>query len=208
MKTSSKILLGAAGAGLIGFFAYKNGIRNLHITLNGIESAEGGRIRVRLKVDNQNRFFPYPVPRLLVNAFGSDGGFIGTILNNQPQFIPANGVSYIYGEIAPNYTTLVTLIMNLISGFNAPSELTFHGVIFGPLGIEIPFEKTQRIGKVMGGEIKKGDVVKYANPYPDEVKETFLVLDVWDDGRCEIQSLYDPRFPVIKSAEINELTLA
>lgn len=145
MKTSTKIILGAAGAGLIGFFAYKNGVKNLHISLNGIEAGEGNKIRVRLKVVNENRFFGYPVPRLLVNAFGSDGTFVGTILNNEPQYIPANGVSYVYGEVSPNYGNLISLIMNMISGATWPSELTFHGIIFGPLGINIPFEKTQTI---------------------------------------------------------------
>lgn len=165
MKTSTKILLGGLVAGGVGLVAYRRGVDKLQISIDGFGTDPGnlGTMWVRLKVVNPNRFFAYPVPRLLVNAFDSSGSFIGTILNEQLQKIPANSVSFVYGTITPNYNTLVGIIMKVIQDKQLPSGLTFHGELQGPMGLKIPFDTSQSFG---GGGTQSNEPIPGKNCVP------------------------------------------
>jgi hypothetical protein len=145
MKTTTKQLLfaGAAAAGA-GFYFYRDGINKLQFSLDGYVPGPDGTIQMRIRVTNPSLFFGYPVPRMLVNAFNSEGSFAGSIINHQMQWIPANAVSYIYGIVRPDYANLATVIANVINGGALPTGLTFNGeIIVGR--IRIPFETEAKL---------------------------------------------------------------
>lgn len=139
MKTGTVLLLGATGALIVGGIAYKRGIDKLRFDLDGFQFAPGGSgLLIRLRVTNPNRFWGYPVPRMKVNAYDSAGNFIGTIINNQLQYIPANAHSYIYGIVSPDFASLIGVIYAAITSGTLPSGLSFQGVIqIGSINIPI-----------------------------------------------------------------------
>jgi hypothetical protein len=139
MTTGKKLLIGAGVAAGAGFLFYRLGINDLQFSIDGYVPGPNGSIQMRIKVTNPSRLFGYPVPQMLVNAFDSSGSFVGTIINQQLQWIAAGTTSYIYGTVQPNYQNLVSIIMSVIQGGGLPTGLTFHGMI--RVGrIEIPFQ--------------------------------------------------------------------
>jgi len=129
MNNTGWWILGGVGL-YLGFESYKNGINDLVIALDGFEQPGDGSIQVRLKITNPSRFFGYPVPKMVVNAYDASGTFLGTITNTQPQYIPANQVSYIYGVISPNLNDLITTIVDIIAnGLQSTSNLILQGDI-------------------------------------------------------------------------------
>jgi len=145
MNTTTKILLGAAAATGAGIYLYRKGIDALQFSIDGYQADNAGHILMRLQVVNPNKFFGYPVPRMLVNVFDGSGSFVGTVQNDQLQYIPANTTSYIYGIVKPNYGNFLSIIANLLQDANvlnngtAFSGLNFHGIV--QVGkFEIPFE--------------------------------------------------------------------
>jgi hypothetical protein len=140
MKTGTKQLLfaGAAAVG-VGAYFYRDGINHLQFGIDGYTTAPDGTMQMRIRVVNPSKVFGYPVPKMIVNAFDNSGSFAGTVINHQLQYIPANGVSYIYGTVMPNYQNLAQIIANVITGGSLPTGLNFHGeIIVGR--IKIPFE--------------------------------------------------------------------
>lgn len=144
MSTTSKILLGGAVLLGIGAYAYRRGIDNLQFSIAGYQPGSNGQLLMKIQVTNPNQFFGYPVPRMLVNAFDSSGSFIGTVINDQLQYIPARSVSYIFGVVSPNYANFFSIISNLISSGSLPTGINFHGIV--QVGkFEIPFETSTAI---------------------------------------------------------------
>lgn len=145
MKTGTKIFWGVViGGGIIGGIAYRRGIDDLVFSLDGFETApDGVNLMVRIRVWNPSRFFSYPVPRLIVNAFDSGGSFLGTILNTQWQSIPAGRESFIFGIVQPSIEGLVNLIMGIIDTQQMPEGLVFDGEI-QIWKINIPFTTDQQ----------------------------------------------------------------
>lgn len=145
MTTGTKVFLGVATVGVITGIAYKNGVDKLQFAIDGFEFLPNGSLVVRILVINPNRFFGYPVPRMIVNAFDDDNNFIGTIINNQLQYIPAYAQSYIYGFVSPDYGSLLSLLTGIIINEGMPSGLSFAGEIeVGP--VNIPFDTNVPIG--------------------------------------------------------------
>ena len=145
MKTSTKILLGVAAAGAVGAYAYRAGINHVQFSLDGYQLApDGAGLLMRIKATNPNKFFGYPVPQALINVFDNNSNFLGTAINNQLQYIPANGTSFIYAVVQPNYQNLVSVITGIITSGLLPTNLIFNGIVkVGP--IQIPFDTGARI---------------------------------------------------------------
>ena len=110
MTSTTKILLIGGGAALVGGILYRQGINNLQFSIDNYLPGPDGTLQVRLRVFNPNRFFGYPVPRVFVVAYDSHQNMIGTIVNNQMQWINANGTSFIYGTVTPQWQNLVSII--------------------------------------------------------------------------------------------------
>lgn len=151
MTATKKIIVASLiGGVVVGGYAYRKGIDRLIFSLDGFESApDGVNLMVRLRVWNPNRFFSYPVPRLIVNAFDNTGSFLGTIINQQWQSIPAGRESFIYGIVQPSWEGLVNLILGIIDSQSMPTGLIFDGEI-QVWKINIPFDTSQSI-PALGG---------------------------------------------------------
>lgn len=145
MKTSTKLLLAGGATLAVGAYAYRMGVNNVQFSLDGYQPAPNGAgLLMRIKATNTNKFFGYPVPRMLVNVFDSNSNFLGTAINNQLQYIPANGTSFIYAVVQPNYANLVSAITSIITTGALPTNLIFNGLVkVGP--VEIPFDTGARI---------------------------------------------------------------
>lgn len=148
MTTTGKIFTVSLFVGVgVGAYAYRRGIDDVVFGLDGFEIAPDGNLVVRLRVMNPT-VFTYPVPRLIVNAFDDTGSFIGTIINNQFQFIPGQAISFVRGIVAPSWNNLASLISSIIINQSLPEGLVFHGEIqVGP--VNIPFDTSAAI-PVMG----------------------------------------------------------
>lgn len=147
MNTATKILLGATATAAVTAYAYRRGIDALQFSVDGYQADNSGHILMRLRVVNPNKFFGYPVPRMLVNVFDGSGSFVGTVQNEQLQYIPANTASFVYGIVKPNYGNFLSIVANLLqdaallNSGQAFAGLNFHGIV--QVGkFEIPFETT------------------------------------------------------------------
>jgi hypothetical protein len=211
MKTGTKILLGVAAAGAIGAYAYRSGVNNVQFSLDGYQLApDGAGLLMRIKATNPNKFFGYPVPQALINVFDNNSNFLGTAINNQLQYIPANSTSFIYAVVQPNYQNLVSVITGIITSGLLPTNLIFNGIVkVGP--IQIPFDTGASIGSVKridlseafeegtpaiyhriingnhteeAGEVVVRDGVKYIKLYPNRNyagREEILIFPYWQN---------------------------
>lgn len=140
MKTSTKILLAGGATLAVGAYAYRMGVNHVQFSLDGYQPApDGAGLLMRIKATNPNKFFGYPVPQALINVFDNNSNFLGTAINNQLQYIPANSTSFIYAVVQPNYQNLVSVILGIISSGTLPTNLIFNGLVkVGP--VQIPFD--------------------------------------------------------------------
>lgn len=145
MKTSTKLLLAGGATLAVGAYAYRMGVNHVQFSLDGYQPApDGAGLLMRIKATNPNKFFGYPVPQALINVFDNNSNFLGTAINNQLQYIPANSTSFIYAVVQPNYQNLVSVILGIISSGTLPTNLIFNGLVkVGP--VQIPFDTGARI---------------------------------------------------------------
>lgn len=146
MKTNTKLLLAGGATLAVGAYAYRMGVNHVQFSLDGYQPApDGAGLLMRIKATNPNKFFGYPVPQALINVFDNNSNFLGTAINNQLQYIPANSTSFIYAVVQPNYQNLVSVIMGIISSGTLPTNLIFNGLVkVGP--VQIPFDTGAKIG--------------------------------------------------------------
>ena len=146
MKTSTKLLLAGGATLAVGAYAYRMGVNHVQFSLDGYQPApDGAGLLMRIKATNPNKFFGYPVPQALINVFDNNSNFLGTAINNQLQYIPANSTSFIYAVVQPNYQNLVSVILGIISSGTLPTNLIFNGLVkVGP--VQIPFDTGASIG--------------------------------------------------------------
>lgn len=169
MKTSTKLLLAGGATLAVGAYAYRMGVNHVQFSLDGYQPApDGAGLLMRIKATNPNKFFGYPVPQALINVFDNNSNFLGTAINNQLQYIPANSTSFIYAVVQPNYQNLVSVILGIISSGTLPTNLIFNGLVkVGP--VQIPFDTGASIAGIGSFTAKEIDAQQkyYSNLLAD-----------------------------------------
>jgi len=140
MKTGTGLLLGIVGATVIGGYSYRSGVDKLQFSVAGIIPG-AQQIGIKINVFNPSGLWRYPVPQLVVNVISDEGIYLGTLYNNQLQWIRANGYSTLTAWVIPEYASLINLLAALvIPGASGSNKFHLHGAII-VAGYQIAFSQ-------------------------------------------------------------------
>lgn len=161
MNTATKIFFWSAGLLGAGAFFYYRAANEVQFSIDGVQlDATGTKAQLRIKATNPSKIFGFPVPQMVVNIFDNANTFIGTVTNNQLQWIPSNATSFIYGDIEPQLQGLIGLVTSVINTGSLPTGVIFQGII--KVGsIDIHFGSTAGIGAVEKGGLFNELVYQY-----------------------------------------------
>lgn len=138
MKKSTALILGVVGATVVGTYSYKSGVDKLQYSIAGI-IGNAQKIGIKVNVFNPSAVWRYPVPQLVINVLSEQGNYLGTLYNNQLQWIAANGTSTLIAWVVPDYVSLINLLSSfLIPGSTGVNRFQLHGAIM-VAGYQIPF---------------------------------------------------------------------
>lgn len=138
-KSTVAIILGAAATVALTGYSYYNNVYNLRFALADIRISKSGDVGIMIAVHNPALFFGYPVPELYLRVYDKAGKFLGTLSNEQMQWIAAGGTSFIYAWVEPNYVQLISLVNDLL--FKPGDAFTLDGII-KVRNTEIPLQTT------------------------------------------------------------------
>ena len=141
MKTWHKVaLIGATAAGIAGV-AYYNAAKRLTFMPGKLSFANTGVITIQIQVRNDSRF-AFPVPALNAGLFDNNDNYLGTVIANTWQLVPAGG-GIITAQFQPNYSSVFSTLTNYATG-TLPQHITITGEI--KVGrFTIPFETKQNL---------------------------------------------------------------
>jgi len=141
VKTWHKVaLIGVTAAGIAGL-AYYNAAQRLTFTPGKINFQSNGQIRIQIVANNNSRF-AFPVPALNAGIFDNNDNYLGTVISNTWQLIPAGG-GIIEAVLQPNYSSVFSTLTNYATG-TLPQHITITGTI--RVGrFQIPFETKQTL---------------------------------------------------------------